>query len=64
MSWVEADTVVINTAHPTYLRADRRRMIAYHERLAVYYALCLEAPVDPEERFTLLSRALTEWGNS
>ncbi len=62
VSWVDADTVAINTAHPVYLLAGRRNLLSYHERLAVYLALCKEAPVEPDERLGLLSRTLTEWG--
>lgn len=62
IGWVEGDSVVINTAHPAYAKAEHLRLLAYHERIAVYYALSHEAPLEPEQKLTILNRALTEWG--
>ena len=64
MSWVEGDTVFINNAHPTRELASRRGFLGYHERFAIFFALCQEAPVDADERLRLLARALTAWGRS
>ena len=64
MSWIEGDTLFINTAHPTYQMAERRGLLGYHERFAIYHALCQEAPILTEEKLNLLERALTEWSRS
>lgn len=64
MSWLEGEVIMLNTAHPTYLKAEGRRLIAYHERFAIYMALCREATIDADEKLRLLERALTEWGRS
>lgn len=64
MSWIEGDMLFINTAHPTFQLAERRGLLGYHERFAIYHALCQEAPIDPEEKLSLLVRALTEWSRS
>ena len=54
----------INTAHPAYLKAGRRNLLGYHERLAIYYAVVAEAPVDPAEKLILVNQAITEWGKA
>ena len=64
MSWIEGETLFINVAHSTYGLAERRNLLGYHERMAIYSALCQEAPVEPEEKLRLLMRALTEWSRS
>ena len=61
IGWVTSDTVMINTSHPAYVLAERQRHLSYHERVAILFALCQEASVEPEEKFHLLNRALTEW---
>ncbi len=62
MSWIEGDTLAINTAHPLYVSSEKRRFIPYHERFAIFYALSVEATVEPEQKLDLLAQALTEWG--
>lgn len=64
MSWVSRDTVFINTAHATYAKAQREHQVAYHQRIAVFLALCQEASVEPDQKLELLARALYEWGRS
>ena len=63
VGWVEGDAVIINTAHPAYTTSERRRFLSYHEPLAIFYALCAEASVQPEEKLPLLNTALSEWGS-
>ena len=60
--WLEGDTLAINTAHSLYVSSERRRFIPYHERFAIFYALAVEATVEPEHKLELLAQALTEWG--
>lgn len=62
IGWVDGDSIVINTGHPTYTASARQRHTSYHERVAVYYALCQEAPIPAERRLSLFNQALTEWG--
>jgi hypothetical protein len=64
ISWVEGNSVMINEAHPAHAKARREKVLDYHEHLAVLYALCQEALVEPEKQFNLLNRALTEWGKT
>ena len=64
ISWIEGDTVFINTGHPTYQLGVRRNLTGYHERFAIFFALCREAPVEPDEKFNLIELALTEWARS
>lgn len=64
ISWVEGDSVMINIGHSAYAKAESQRHLAYHERVAIYYALCLDAPVEADERLHLFNRVLTEWGKS
>ena len=62
ISWVAGDTVVINSEHVAYIKAAKERNLKYHQRIAILYALCKEASVEPEEQFDLLNKALTIWG--
>lgn len=62
ISWVDGDTVFVNSAHPAYLKSERNHLLSYHERLAIFYAVCLEASIDPEEKLRLLNETLTAWG--
>lgn len=62
ISWLEGDTLSINTAHPLYVSSERRRFTPYHERFAIFYALSIEATVEPEHKLELLAQAMTVWG--
>jgi hypothetical protein len=64
IAWVEGESVIVNTGHPAHVVAERRRLLVYHERLAIFFALCQEAPVDPDRKLNLLNQALTEWARS
>lgn len=61
MSWLEPDSVVVNTAHPAYVKSQREGQVKYHRRLAALLALCSGAA--EEDRLELLSRAIAVWGS-
>mgnify|MGYP001258536922 CR=1 FL=1 len=62
MSWMEGETLLINTVHPTYLKAERKKSLGYHEAFCTFSALCEAAPLEAEEKFPILVRALEAWG--
>jgi hypothetical protein len=60
MSWLDADSVCINTAHPAYRRAYREGNTKYHQRVAALIAVCRGASGD--EPLELLDKAMRAWG--
>ena len=60
MSWIDADSVMINTAHPTYTKAQRENQVRYHQRNAALIALCDAA--SEEAGLRLLRESLSRWG--
>jgi hypothetical protein len=61
MSWLEPDSVVVNTAHPAYVKAQREGQVKYHRRLVALVAMCTGAA--EEDRLELLRRAIAVWGS-
>jgi hypothetical protein len=61
MSWLEPDSVVVNTAHPAYTKAQREGQVKYHRRLVALVAMCTGAA--EEDRLDLLRRAIAVWGS-
>ena len=48
--------------YPLYWLAGRRHLLAYHERLSVFHALCQEAPVEPDEKLSLIDSGSDRMG--
>ena len=61
MSWMEEDTVYINTAHPAYLKAVEKKTLEYHDLLAVALAMVREVPTT-QEKIELLEKFMSGWG--
>ncbi|MEW6511715.1 MAG: hypothetical protein AB1428_12240 [Bacteroidota bacterium] len=59
--WMEGDTVMINTAHPTYLKASEKKVLEYHNLVAAAMAMLREVPT-AGEKIELLERFMAEWG--
>ncbi len=60
MSWIDMETVMINTAHLAYTKAQREGQVRYHQRAAALIALCEAA--SENIGLDLLKRALSNWG--
>jgi len=60
MSWLDADSVFVNTAHSSYIRAYREGNSKYHQRVAALVALCRGSAGD--DQLELLERAMGAWG--
>jgi hypothetical protein len=56
-------TVLVNTAHPAYLRAVASRSDGYHAALTVAMALA-DVAVEPLERQGFVSVFLARWGEA
>jgi hypothetical protein len=61
ISWMEGDTVLINTAHATYSKAVEKRVLEYHNLFAVALAMLREVP-SAQEKLSLLEQFMSEWG--
>jgi hypothetical protein len=61
MSWMEGDTIYINTAHPAYGKAAERKFLEYHELLTIALAMVREVPTS-QERIDLLEQFMIRWG--
>lgn len=61
MSWMEGDTIYINTAHPAYGKAAERKFLDYHELLTIALAMVREVPTS-QERIDLLEQFMIRWG--
>ena len=61
VSWIELDTVNINTAHPSYAKAQRENQVRYHRRVAALLALCSGASAT--NQLELFHRAIAAWGS-
>jgi len=61
LSWIELDAININTAHPSYVRAQRENQVRYHRRVAALLALCSGASAD--NQLELLHKAIAAWGS-
>jgi hypothetical protein len=61
MSWMEGDTVFINTAHPAYQKAAEKKVAEYHDLVAVAMAMLREVPT-ASEKLELLEKFMSGWG--
>jgi hypothetical protein len=61
ISWMEGDTVLINSAHPAYRKAIEKKVLEYHDMFAVALAMLREVP-SAQEKLGLLERFMSEWG--
>jgi hypothetical protein len=61
ISWMEGDTVFINTSHPAYHKAVEKKVIEYHDLFAVALAMLREVP-SAQEKLGLLEKFMAEWG--
>lgn len=63
LSWVDGDTVVINSGHKAFKKAHREGFSLYHYLLAVGTALVREsAPATPEDTLGRVARFFESWG--
>jgi hypothetical protein len=62
MSWIDAEAVLINTAHPAYTKAQREGQVRYHQRTAALIALCDAA--SETTGLALLRQAISHWGGN
>ena len=62
MSWMEGDSVLINTAHPAYRKAVDKKITEYHELFAVAIAMLREVPT-ASEKLELLEKFMSRWGS-
>jgi hypothetical protein len=61
ISWMEGDSVLINTDHPTYRKAVEKKIVEYHDLFAVALAMLREVPT-ASEKLELLERFMSRWG--
>ncbi len=61
ISWMDGDTVFINTGHPTYLKALEKNVIEYHDLFSVALAMLREVPT-ASEKLELLEKFMSRWG--
>jgi Fe-S cluster biosynthesis and repair protein YggX len=61
ISWMEGDTVLINTAHVTYRKAVERKVLEYHNMFAAALAMLREVPT-AQEKLELLEKFMSGWG--
>ena len=58
---MEGDTVLINTAHPTYRKAVEKKTVEYQNLFAVALAMLRDVPT-AQEKLELLEHFMSEWG--
>jgi len=64
MSWVDGDTILINSAHPAYQKAEQRGLTEYHNLTAIATSLViLKGPESPDEVFELVNKFMTGWAS-
>jgi hypothetical protein len=61
ISWMEGETVLINTAHPTYRKAAAKKILEYHNLFAIALAMLREVPTS-YEKLELIERFMSGWG--
>ena len=61
MSWMEGDTVFVNTAHLAYRKALEKKTLEYHELVAIALAMVREVPTT-QEKIELLEKFMSGWG--
>jgi hypothetical protein len=62
LGWVDGDNVVINKAHPAFLKAEREGMKGYHDLLSIAYAILEHLTGEGEDPLALLNRFMAAWG--
>ena len=58
ISWMDGDTVLINTAHPTYQKALEKKVTEYHN----LFATALRDVPTAREKLELLEKFMSGWG--
>lgn len=61
ISWMDADTVFINTAHPAYRKSVQKKIVEYHTLFAAALAMLREVPT-ATEKLELLEKFMGRWG--
>jgi hypothetical protein len=61
ISWMEGETVLINTAHPTFQKAVAKKVVEYHNLFAVAIAMLRDIPT-ATEKLQLLEQFMSRWG--
>ncbi len=65
LGWVDSDTIVINTSHPAFDKAETVGLKFYHNLLSIAYALLDERQDDVELRpLEIVDRFFAAWGKS
>lgn len=63
LGFVDGDTVVLNSGHPAYEKAQRRGAVWYHHLMSVAWALTQEKGAESSnEGLALLGKFFTAWG--
>lgn len=63
LGWVDGDTVVINTGHPAFAKAEAGRLKFYHNLLSIVFGLLDERQGDPEtDHLEIVDRFFATWG--
>jgi len=61
ISWMDGDTVFINTAHSTYQKSVQKKVVEYHILFAAALAMLREVPT-ATEKLELLEKFMSRWG--
>ncbi len=61
ISWMDGDTVFINTAHSTYQKSVQKKIVEYHTLFAAALAMLREVPT-ATEKLELLEKFMSRWG--
>jgi len=61
ISWMDGETVLINTAHPTFKKAISKKVVEYHNLFAVATAMLRDIPT-ATEKIQLLELFMSRWG--
>lgn len=61
ISWMDGETVMINTAHPTFQKAVSKKVVEYHNLFAVATAMLRDIPT-VTEKLQLLEEFMRKWG--
>lgn len=65
LGWVDGDTIVINTSHPAFAKAEPMRLKFYHNLLSIVFALLDERQGDAElQPLEIVDRFFAAWGRS
>jgi hypothetical protein len=65
LGWVDGNTVVINTGHPAFTKAEAERLKFYHNLLSIVYGLLDERQGDDELKpLEVVDRFFAAWGKA